>query len=303
MDFTAGDDRTLMNIISSIKYLEKHRANRGARLLKNLPKMLVQRILELIKLYINNPEDKEYIVWAFMYANRLSKFHNLHSGEDCFIIGNGPSLNKMDLAPLKDHHTFGLNKIYLMFNKVNLNLSYHVSVNPLVIEQSSSEFEKLSCPSFLSYKAAHNIVRPLDHIYYIFTSAGPHLFQDNAALGFNEGYTVTYVALQLAYYMGFNRVFLIGVDHNFTATGAPNEKQLCPGTDQNHFDPQYFANQPWQLPDLEASELFYRIAKFFFTRNGRLIFDSTVDGKLQVFPKILYDQALSMCSKKSPMHT
>ena len=299
MDLANGDGKPLLNIFSSIKYLGKHRTNRGRSLLKNLPNMLVQKTLDLIKLYINNPEDKQYIHWAFTYANRLSKFHNLHIGEDCFIIGNGPSLNKMDLTPLKNHHTFGLNKIYLMFNKVDLNLSYHVSVNPLVIEQSAAEFEKLFCPSFLSFRAANHIIRPLDHIYFIFTSAGPYLFQDNAILRMHEGYTVTYVALQLAYFMGFKRVFLIGVDHNFSASGKPNEKQLYAGSDQNHFDPHYFENQQWQLPDLEASELFYRIAKFFFTRNGRQLFDATVDGKLQIFPKISYDQALLMCSKKN----
>lgn len=288
-----------MNILSSIQYLAKHRTNRGTSLLRNLPRILVGKSLDLIKLYMNNPDDKEYIRWAFMYANRLSRFHNLHQGQDCFIIGNGPSLNRMDLAPLRNRHTFGLNKIYLMFDRVDLNLSYHVSVNPLVIEQSAGDFEKLSCPSFLSFRAAHGVVRPLDHVYYLFTGAGPYLFQEDITLRMHEGHTVTYVALQLAYFMGFKRVFLVGVDHNFSASGNPNEKQLYAGSDQNHFDPRYFANQQWQLPDLEASELFFSLAKFFYTRNGRQILDATVDGKLQVFPKISYDEALLACGLKN----
>ncbi|MCK4793220.1 MAG: hypothetical protein KAV87_56340 [Desulfobacteraceae bacterium] len=44
--------------------------------------------------------------------------------------------------------------------------------------------------------------------------------------------TVKYVAMQIAYYMGFRRVFLIGVDHNYKAIGNPNEKQLLSGVDQ-----------------------------------------------------------------------
>ena len=42
---------------------------------------------------------------------------------------------------------------------------------------------------------------------------------------FSEGYTVTYYALQLAFAMGFQNVFLVGVDHSFKQTGKPNEKQ------------------------------------------------------------------------------
>jgi hypothetical protein len=98
--------------------------------------------------------------------------------------------------------------------------------------------------------------------------------------------------------MGFSQIFLIGVDHNFKAPGNPNEKQFLQGGDQNHFDPNYFGNKEWHLPDLEASELSYHLAKFFFNRDGRKIYDATVDGKLNIFPKISCEQALNMSSPK-----
>jgi len=203
----------------------------------------------------------------------------------------------MDLSPLKNYYTFGLNKIYLLFDKVDLNLSYHVAVNKLVIEQSAEEFEKLSCPSFLSYKKAHNKIRNYKHIYFIFTG-GPFTFHKDLMQKISEGYTVTFVAMQIAYYMGFQRVFLIGVDHSFKAVGNPNEKQLLKGDDQNHFAPNYFGGKEWQLPDIEASELSYHHAGFQFQRSERQILDATVDGKLTIFSKISYDQALKMCNPK-----
>ena len=104
--------------------------------------------------------------------------------------------------------------------------------------------------------------------------------------------------MQIAYYMGFKRVFLIGVDHSFKAVGNPNEKQLHKGEDQNHFDPHYFGNKEWQLPDLEASELSFLHARFRYQRSERQIIDATVDGKLTIFPKISYDKALKMCNPK-----
>jgi hypothetical protein len=55
----------------------------------------------------------------------------------------------------------------------------------------------------------------------------------------------------------------------------------------------------WHLPDLEASEISYSLARFFYSRDGRQVYDATVDGKLQIFPKIPYEQALRMCSEKN----
>ncbi len=50
------------------------------------------------------------------------------------------------------------------------------------------------------------------------TYTGPK-FASDARGRLWEGATVTYVALQLAYHMGFEQVILIGVDHNLHHTG------------------------------------------------------------------------------------
>ena len=42
-------------------------------------------------------------------------------GDRCVIIGNGPSLRSMDLSSLKDEVTFGMNRIYLLFDKMLQN--------------------------------------------------------------------------------------------------------------------------------------------------------------------------------------
>jgi len=249
-------------------------------------------------IYLN---DREFAKWHFKYAKKILKFQDIHKDKDCFIIGNGPSLRNMDLSPLNNYYTFGLNKIHLLMDKTHLNVSYHVAVNPLVIEQSAEDFEKLQCPSFISYRCGNRIIKPLDHINYIITQ-GPNVkytFQTNLLQGIHEGYTVTFVAMQIAFFMGFKRVFLIGVDHNFIAKGKENEKQYLAGEDPNHFDPTYFSNKEWHLPDLEASELSYHLARFFYSRDNRSIYDATVDGKLNIFPKISYDQALEIAKRKN----
>jgi hypothetical protein len=98
--------------------------------------------------------------------------------------------------------------------------------------------------------------------------------------------------------MGFKNVFLVGIDHSFKQEGNPNEKQIMKGEDVNHFDPDYFKGNQWQLADLEGSELAYRNTKFYYERTNRKIYDATIGGKLQVFDKIQFEEALTLAQKK-----
>jgi hypothetical protein len=104
------------------------------------------------------------------------------------------------------------------------------------------------------------------------------------------GATVTFVAMQLAYHMGFDEVILLGVDHSFTTQGKPHTEVISQGDDPNHFAPNYFGKGfKWQLPDLETSEIAYKMARQAFEADGRKIMDATIGGKLTIFPKVDYD--------------
>jgi hypothetical protein len=218
----------------------------------------------------------------------LKKLRNAFAGERCFIIGNGPSLAVTDLALLKDEHTFGLNRGYLLLDRLGGPTTFLVAVNRLVIDQFSSEILASQSLRFLSWYSRDLVSKDADAIF-VRGSAGPRFCEDVAEQGAWEGATVTYVALQLAFYMGFNEVILVGVDHAFSSKGQPHRVVVSDGPDLNHFDPKYFgAGVRWQLPDLETSELAYRLAKSHFERAGRRIFDATIGGKLTIFPKADY---------------
>jgi hypothetical protein len=238
----------------------------------------------------------EHFIWNKRYAKSLKKFQNIHRGKDCIIIGNGPSLNKMDLSPIRDYYTFGLNKIF-MFEKYDLNLSYLAAVNPLVIEQSKTVYEKFDRPIFLSYDNSKGVIDDASHIYRL-NSKSLFGFGSRMTEEFYEGGTVTYVAMQLAFAMGFERVALIGIDHNFAQKGAPNSEQKMEKDDENHFHPDYFKGHNWHLADLEANEISYSLAKYQFERSGKKIWDATLNGKLQVFEKIPFEDILKTFKKK-----
>jgi len=220
--------------------------------------------------------------------HKLARLKDAHHGKRCFIIGNGPSLKNTDLSLLKDEFTFGMNRIYLIFPELGFSTSYYLSVNSLVIEQCAKEIASLSIPTFLSWRS-RKLISPSEEIIFLHTTYSGPKFALDARERLWEGATVTYVALQLAYHMGFQQVILIGVDHNFSTRGTPNTTVTSTGDDPDHFDARYFGKgYRWQLPDLATSERGYSMAQQVYTQNGRQILDATVDGKLDIFPKVPY---------------
>ncbi len=118
----------------------------------------------------------------------------------------------------------------------------------------------------------------------------PEDFSGDATGRMFEGFTVTYVCLQLAYFMGFSEAILIGVDHNFVTKGPANTTVTSEGDDPNHFSGKYFGKGfRWQLPDLEGSERAYRMAKAAYEADGRQVLDATVGGKLTIFEKVEFE--------------
>jgi FkbM family methyltransferase len=148
--------------------------------------------------------------WRESHSRRLERFRNCHAGEDCFILGNGPSLLKTDLGALSSRYVFGLNKIHLLFPKRPLHVDYHVAINSHVVQQCGDIFRKQDYTSFLSYK-------------------------------------------------------------------------------------------PAKESGLKESELSYHQAHLAYQRSQptRRIFDATVGGALEVFPKLPFEEAVAMCRPKS----
>ena len=219
----------------------------------------------------------------------LKKFKDIHKGERCFIIGNGPSLKKTDVSKLKNEYCFGMNRIYLAFPDWGFESTYFVSINDLVIEQCADEIAQLKMPKFLAWHS-RPYMNMVDEMAFLHTTyTGPH-FQKDARKRIWEGATVTNVSMQLAFYMGFEKVILIGVDHNFKSKGEANKTVVSQGDDENHFDAKYFGKGfRWQLPDLETSEVAYKIARQAYEDVGREIVDATIGGKLDVFKKVEFD--------------
>ena len=220
---------------------------------------------------------------------RLRRLHNSQQGAHGFIVGTGPSLQKVDFEPLRAGPSIGLNRLFLGFERFDFVPDFLVCVNLLMLEQSGPMLSDLPCPLVASWAGRNNLPER-DNQVLLRTLAGVG-FSKTLMHSVYTGGTVTHVALQLAYWLGWERITLIGIDHNYVLNGP--EKSIGPhgtarrtGPDLNHFQSDYMDDgTTWQVPDLRQSEEAYTLARRVFENSGRRVVDGTVGGNLDVFQR------------------
>lgn len=218
----------------------------------------------------------------------LEALRDSHKGETCILLANGPSLANEDLRLTFQFPTFGLNRVYLGADKLNFKLDYLVCVNRLVLSQFGSEIEGVRCKKFLSWDSRTNF-QAVDDIHWLNPGLQFNSFSKDITRGLNPAATVTFAALQIIYFMGFEKVVILGMDHSFSLKKStiPNTTEVYNHEeDVNHFLPNYFPKGvKWETPDLVSSEHFYSIAREVYERAGRRIVDCTTKGQCEVFEK------------------
>lgn len=222
---------------------------------------------------------------------RMLRWKNYHAGEECLLICNGPSLNQVDWSRIPERLTkVGLNKIYLGAARFGFLPRYLCCVNEKVLRQSVNELSRLQAVRFVSNRLGEDWYPETPFQYRLNTQQVPQdaeMFSRDPCAYVVEGWTVTYVALQIVYYMGFQRVCIVGMDHRFAqaVSGEENLSSTIAGDDIDHFDPRYFRGQQWDQPDLANSARSYRVAREVFEQAGRAIVDCTINGACDVFEK------------------
>lgn len=225
---------------------------------------------------------------AIQSRKYFSRIKNLHKNKKLIILCNGPSLRNVDFKILQDSNVFvmGLNKINLLFDETDFRPNMIISVNKLVIEQNKDFFNSTPIDVILD-SSATTVISKNKNVNFIHSLPFQLKFAGDISGSVCQGYTVTYVALQVAYHMGFSKVALVGCDHNFITEGSANMTVIAGASDPNHFSTKYFSDGvKWQLPDLLGSEMHYKIAKEYYENSGREVINCTHGGKLEIFKRM-----------------
>lgn len=219
----------------------------------------------------------------------ITDYKNIHRGSTCVVIGNGPSLDETPLEELAGRYrTFGANKIYDSLVHPDFVPDFWTCVDTDMLHDClpwmlENEYPAVKfVPREFAFPGA-NILN---------VTIGKPVSAD-AAEYVALGGTVTVVNLQLAYYMGFSTVLLVGVDHRYPkrgSDGAPGTKFIGDGDDPGHFKSKtgaYFSKgRIYNRPELDATgAISYPAARKLFEKDGRKIVNLTPGTALEAFEK------------------
>jgi hypothetical protein len=274
---------------------------RQTRLLRTEIIMTLDQCLNPLYVYRNRERMLPFLRKRssnFIRNRQLKQFKNRHRGERCFIIGNGPSLTIEDLDQLRSETTFASNKIYLAFDQTEWRPSYYVVEDDHMIRQHYQTIRDLD--GFVKFVSDDwsSFFRGDDKVVMyprtlLDLNRFPR-FSGNASRYVFCGYMVTYISLQLAYFMGFDQVYLLGVDFDYSLNhnGADTIVHDA-GHPSDHFTPEYFApGEQRYAPQITRAQRAMLCARRFYEDNGRKIWNATRGGKLEVFERISVEEAL-----------
>lgn len=227
----------------------------------------------------------------------LSKFKDIHKGKRCFIVATGPSLRLEDVEKLNGEYTFAMNSIYKLFDKTDWRPTYYAIIDSSVFSRIKHELLNLdiSCAFFPDFSIkwdknyAHAIPvkanfclnrkeRSIIPIRWRQKKMG----NDMTKL-FYEGTSVVHFIMQIAFYMGFSEIYLLGTDCNFS--GKEKHSSLVSYKDSNKID-----NFPEEIHEGLIKD--YQNAKEVSINKGVKIYNATRGGMLEIFERVKLEDVL-----------
>jgi len=215
--------------------------------------------------------------------DRMQMFADDRRSDTAILVGNGPSLRKIDFDLFRGQDMFVSN--YAIKNTELARHARGVAVtNYLVAEQEPFWFKLGNIWKFHPLWLA-NTLAPTDRSVLLNALGGEMFFSKDVSKKVAWHSTVSYFWLQILYSAGYRKVLMTGFDHYYQQKKDAVEGQLIKQTtdDNNHFDPNYFKGKNWQAADVNKMEETYSLSKKFYEADGREIVNCTVGGHLEVF--------------------
>lgn len=198
-------------------------------------KEMVKRIIGFNRLrdiktsirFMNDKSAKQELI-------KNEKFKNAYKGKKCFILGNGPSLQSVDLCLLQNEYTFTVNQLPRnpQFKKINTN--FHVWADERFFHLDRNKPEDMELLQIMK-NVQTNTNKP--HVFYKYSARKMveefQLQQDMNIYYYEQGSlelpghlkwdcdftklvpgfpTVMQYVICLAIYMGFSEIVLLGCD-------------------------------------------------------------------------------------------
>lgn len=273
-----------------------------------------------------------YIKWVLntdlrreMSKNKNLK--NLYKGKRCFIIGNGPSLKHYDLSKLSDEYVFTVNNMmttdYFKILKPNFHMffdpgfyNYFFHIDPKndeeknkmkAIRKSMEHDPNMIYFSSFRLKSTFKKLFPKLNSYFLLNNKTftPHLKKPSKISRNTPAYqNVIIYAINIAFYMGFDEIYLLGVDmtgfleyyeynklndqwgHFYDKTEEDQKKAIDYMNEKN-------IDNEFNLKNLGKTFQQFKIVQKNALRRKVKLMNASEHGALDVIPRVNYDKIFS----------
>jgi len=269
--------------------------------------------IEQIKRFLGRPRSG----WEASNYKKFKRLGGKYRGKRCFIMGNGPSLNKTPLELLENEFVFGVNRCHLLYDRIKWRPKFFCAmdwrVTPNISPEIFEQTKALPDTTFFLPKRFRDI-QPWQNQENIVWMTEKHKEVELGPDGYFSTFppdfirvpnTVTIGCIQLAVFLGFDPIYLVGCDTKFVipvGSVSKHGKGRDPGTgeiidgfnltmeaekDDNHFHPDYLRKgDPWSAPNIGGQIYGYTRIREKCDDLGVDVFNATVEGELEVFPRV-----------------
>ena len=233
------------------------------------------------------------------YGRALAAYKGKYAGQRCFLVGNGPSLRAEDLTKLHEHGeiTFAFNRVYNIFDQTPWRPTFYISQDEKMLSGCADVVNGMDMgvkfvPIQLNWWHGIDIHGAQ---YFNIVDQGVEdpanfRFSDDIVHGVFNSSTGMYTAAQMAAYMGFAEIYLIGVDHHFRISQNNKGEIVVDNSVKDYFSEKYNADkEKLYIPNTEKSTLTYVAMKNHCDSRGIRVYNATRGGKLEVFERVDFD--------------
>lgn len=221
----------------------------------------------------------------------LEQIRNRHKGQRGFIIANGPSLRTDDLELLKNEITIASNKIHLAFESTAWRPHYFTVTDELVWNRITPDiqenYDRIYILDQLDVRRAvvpTTSVRQLSPRHDVDEKLGIP-FSADLRFGAFGGNSVTYFNLQLAWFLGLNPVYLLGLDHKYSEKKSLS-MNIRHENQSNHFHANYRQHgEKVRASRLAKIEHFYSMAQAYAEAKDWSVVNVSRESHTEAFEK------------------
>lgn len=224
-------------------------------------------------------------------GERFQKLKDSKKGNRCFIIGNGPSLKPQDLDRLKDEDCLASNNIYKIFSQTTWRPKYYLVIDRYA-KIPTETIENLDVETVFigDYFWKYHPIQRQDavclHGKYMFSEKNPKISTDISKCYYSAS-TVSFALMQIAAYIGYSEIYLLGFDHNYTYEVNKNGKVIKTNTKEAHFFKDDIPKEI--IANVQGMTYAYVAFSEYAKTHGISVYNATRGGKLEVFQRVDFD--------------